>query len=71
LFIFPAHLASQSQHNVPWPMLLFWYVSNSFESVIGAAATRMFTNDKLQFDRLRDVCIFYLVARFPAFSSPR
>jgi PAS domain S-box-containing protein len=42
LFIFPAHLAAQSQHDVPWPMLLSWFISNSFESVIGAAATRMF-----------------------------
>jgi len=66
LFIFPAHLAAQSQHNVSWPMLLSWYLSNSFESVVGAAATRILTDDKPQFDRLRGICLFYLCGALPS-----
>lgn len=66
LFIFPAHLAVQSQHDVPWPMLLSWYLSNSFESVIGAAATRMLANDKVRFDHLRGICLFYLCGALPS-----
>src|SRR6185437_4175343 len=64
LFIFPAHVAAQAQGNTPLPMLLSWYVSNSFESVLGAAATRVLTGEKVQFDRLRDLCGFYLCGAF-------
>ena len=49
LFIFPAHVAAQAESHVPWPMLLSWFISNSFESVLGAALTRMLTGEKLDF----------------------
>jgi PAS domain S-box-containing protein len=57
---FPAHLLAQSSSEVPFSMLLCWFISNSFESVIGAAATRIFTGPEVRFDRPRDICIFYL-----------
>lgn len=66
LFIFPAHLAAQAQNHVPWPMLLSWFVSNSFESIMGAALTRILTGATVQFDRLRDLCIFYLCGALPS-----
>jgi PAS domain S-box-containing protein len=66
LFVFPAHLVAQAQGNVPWPMLLLWFVSNSFESVIGAAATRLLIGGKVRFDRLRDISIFYLCGALPS-----
>jgi PAS domain S-box-containing protein len=66
LFLFPAHLAVQWQHDVPWPMLLSWYVSNSFESLLGAAAMRLFTGERVHLSRLRDICIFYLCGALPS-----
>src|SRR5229473_7308108 len=36
LAAFPAHCAAQIQSHVPPLMILCWFVSNSFEAVIGA-----------------------------------
>lgn len=66
LFVFPAHLAAQTQHDVPRLMLLSWFISNSFESVVGAAATRMLAGDQVRFDRLRGICLFYLCGALPS-----
>ena len=60
LMTFPAHLLAQAQDNIPFPMLLCWFASNCFESVTGALATRIFTGDKVDFNRLRDLSIFYV-----------
>ncbi len=60
LMTFPAHLLVQAQDNVPFPMQLCWFISNCFESVTGALATRIFTGEKINFDRLRDICVFYV-----------
>ena len=60
LMTFPAHLLVQGQGSVPFPMQLCWFISNCFEAVTGALATRIFTGDKVNFNRFRDLCVFYV-----------
>ena len=60
LMAFPAHVAVEAQSNVPFPMVCCWFVSNSFEAVLGAAATRFLTGEDLRFERLRDISAFLI-----------
>jgi PAS domain S-box-containing protein len=60
LMMLPAHLAVEAESDVPLPMVLCWFISNSFEAVVGAGAMRYFIGNDLRFDRLRDVLIFIL-----------
>lgn len=70
LMTLPAHLAVEAQSGVPVPMVLCWFVSNSCESLIGAATTRFFLGNRVRFDRLRDIVIFlFCGALFAAFVS--
>ncbi len=55
---FPAHLAAQLQGGVPFVQVVAWFISNCSEALIGAGGIRMLVRRPLQFDSLRDVCIF-------------
>lgn len=60
LMTLPAHLAVEAASDVPWPMVLCWFVSNSCEALIGAATTRLFIGGPVRFDRLTDLSIFFV-----------
>jgi len=64
LAAFPAHLAAQLQSNVPPVMILCWFISNSFEALIGAGCVRYLIDRPLRFDSLRNVGIFCFFAAF-------
>jgi len=66
LAAFPAHLAAQLQSNVPPMMILCWFISNSFEALIGAGCIRYLIDRPVRFDRLRNVGIFIFFAAFLA-----
>jgi len=54
----PAHFASEVQSGVPALMVSSWFLSNSFQALIGAYFISKFVEDKLRFDRVRDLTIF-------------
>ena len=58
LAAFPAHWASQWQSEVPFTMMICWFISNSFEALVGAVLIRRFTGYPMQFDNVRSVGIF-------------
>jgi len=60
LMVFPAHVAVEAESNVPFPMVCCWFVSNSFEALVGAAATRFLTGEDMRFERLRDISAFLI-----------
>src|SRR5205809_3466141 len=66
LAAFPAHLAAQLQGNVPPTMILFWFISNSCEALIGAGFVRYLIGRPGRFDRLGNVGIFIFFAAFLA-----
>jgi two-component system sensor kinase FixL len=60
----PAHLAAQWQSSVPFPMMLCWFLSNSFEALLGAASIQYLIRGQLQFDSLRSVAVFLSCGAF-------
>ena len=60
LATFCAHLAGELQSGVPLNLVLCWFVSNSFEAVIGAALTRLLIAPPLRFDNLRNITVFFV-----------
>jgi PAS domain S-box-containing protein len=71
LAVLPAHLAVERGSGVPTMMVLCWYVSNSCEALMGAAATRFFSRGRLEFDRPGSLGVFFLCGVFlaPVLSS--
>jgi PAS domain S-box-containing protein len=63
----PAHFASEVQSGVPALMVSSWFLSNSFQALIGAYFIRKFLENGLRFDRVRDLTIFLI---FGAFLAP-
>jgi len=63
----PAHFASEAQSGVPTAMILSWFISNSFQALFGAFFISKFVEDRLRFDKLRDLTIFLV---FGAFLAP-
>jgi two-component system, LuxR family, sensor kinase FixL len=55
----PAHLIVQFQSGVPLSMVLSWFISNSFEALIGAAGVRYFMSS-IRLDSIRNVVVFFL-----------
>src|SRR5215469_8788756 len=55
-----AHLAGELQSGVPLNLVLCWFVSNSFEAVIGATLTRLLVAAPLRFDNLRNLTVFFV-----------
>src|SRR5258707_333461 len=64
LAAFPAHCAAQIQSHVPPLMILCWFVSNSFEAMIGAGLTRYLVRGPIQFTSLRNAGTFCLCVVF-------
>ena len=60
----PAHLVAQLQSHVPPPMVLCWFISNSFEAVIGAGLMRYLASGPIRFTTLRNVGLFCLCVVF-------
>jgi PAS domain S-box-containing protein len=60
LATFCAHLAVELQSGVPLDLVLCWFISNSFEAVIGATLTRLLVAAPLRFDNLRTVSVFFV-----------
>lgn len=69
LAVLPAHFLIQLQSDVPLPMILGWFASNSSEAVIGALCLRYLIGGPLSFDSIRQVSIFVFVALFAPFVS--
>ncbi len=63
----PAHLAAELPLGVPTGMVLSWFVSNSFQALIGAVCIQAFIDDTLRFDNLRHLATFLF---FGAFLAP-
>ena len=63
----PAHFASEIQSGVPTAMILSWFISNSFQALFGAFFICKFVDDRMRFDKLRDLTIFLV---FGAFLAP-
>jgi len=66
LAAFPAHWATQIQSSVPLPMMLSWFVSNSFEALLGASSIRYLVGGQVRFDSFRNVGIFIACGVFLA-----
>jgi PAS domain S-box-containing protein len=60
----PAHWLVQLQSDVPPRMILCWFISNSFEALIGAACTHYLIRSPVRLDRLRNVAVFSLCCIF-------
>lgn len=54
----PAHWLVQLQSQVPPGMILCWFISNSFEALIGAGCIRHLAGHPFRLNRLRNVAIF-------------
>lgn len=67
LSAFPAHLAAELQSGVPTAMALSWFVSNSFQGVVGAMIICRLVDGQLRFDSLKHLFVFLI---FGAFFAP-
>lgn len=61
LAVFPAHLLTQLNADIPLPMMLCWYISNCTEALIGASVLRYFTK-QVRLDTSYHVGMFILVS---------
>jgi PAS domain S-box-containing protein len=59
LTVLPAHLAVELGGGVPWSMVLCWFISNSFEALIGAVAIRLLSKGPVRFDSFRNIGTFF------------
>jgi PAS domain S-box-containing protein len=67
LAVLPAHLASELSNGVPTAMVLSWFVSNVGQALLAAFCICKLVEDRLRFDRFRDLSIFIM---FGAFLAP-
>jgi two-component system, LuxR family, sensor kinase FixL len=56
----PAHWIAQFQSDVPPGMIFCWFISNSFEALIGAGTARLLLGEAMRFNRLRNIGVFCL-----------
>ncbi len=68
LAVFPAHLLSQLNADIPLPMMFCWFVSNCTEALIGASLFR-YLSKHVSLDTSYRVGIFILVAILGPFLS--
>ena len=59
---FPAHLAAELQSGVPFMMVLSWFISNTFQALIGAFGVNYFVKGRLRFDSFNKLAVFLVVA---------
>jgi PAS domain S-box-containing protein len=64
LAAFLAHWAAELQSQIPPGMILCWFISNSFEAVIGAGLTRYLIGGPIRLNRLRNVGFLCLCVVF-------
>jgi PAS domain S-box-containing protein len=62
----PAHLAAELQSGVPTAMVFSWFVSNSFQALIGAVCINTLIDAPLRFGSFRHLIIFLLLGAFLA-----
>jgi signal transduction histidine kinase len=67
LICLPGHISAELESGVPATMILSWFISNSFQAVIGAALIRYFLPDDLRLDRTKHLATFLI---FGAFLAP-
>lgn len=67
VFCLPAHIAAELESGVPATMILSWFLSNSFQAVIGASLIRYFLPGEVRLDRTRHLTMFLI---FGAFLAP-
>lgn len=67
LICVPAHIAAELESGVPATMILSWFLSNSFQAVIGAALMRYFLPAEICLDRTKHLALFLV---FGAFLAP-
>lgn len=65
----PAHLIIQLNTGVPMPMVLCWFVSNSFEALIGATFIGYLMGASVRFDTSKRIAAFISVAILAPFLS--
>lgn len=58
----PSHVLAEMSADVPFSMVLLWFVSNVAEALIGACAIRGYLHRAPQFDRFRDLVVFLIGA---------
>lgn len=63
----PAHLAAEFESGVAATMILSWFLSNSFQAVIGATLMRYFLPAEVRLDRTKHLTMFLV---FGAFLAP-
>ena len=56
----PAHLAVELRAEIPLPMAMSWFVSNSFDALIGAGLIRWLSPGPVRFDSFRRYSILVL-----------
>jgi len=67
LISLPAHIAAELESGVPATMILSWFLSNSFQALVGAALIRYFLPGDIQLDRTKHLAMFLV---FGAFLAP-
>src|SRR5215212_5192467 len=67
LAVLPAHLASELSSGVPTAMVLSWFATNVAQALLAVFCVSKLVDDRLRFDRFRDLTIFIL---FGAFLAP-
>jgi PAS domain S-box-containing protein len=67
LICVPAHVAAELESGVRARMILSWFISNSFQALIGAALIRAFLPDDIRLDRTKHLASFLV---FGAFLAP-
>jgi two-component system, LuxR family, sensor kinase FixL len=68
LAVFPAHLLSQLNADIPLPMMLCWFISNCTEAFVGASVFRYIIK-QVRLDTSYRVALFILVAILGPFLS--
>ena len=58
----PAHILAEISADVPFTMVMCWFVSNVTEALIGAFAIHGYLHRAPQFDRFRDLVVFLIGA---------
>ena len=69
LAAFPAHVLVELNADIPFTMILSWFVSNCSEALIGASIGRYLIKSEMRFDNTYHVGVFILVAFLGPFLS--
>jgi PAS domain S-box-containing protein len=59
---FPGHLAAELQSGVPFTMVLSWFISNTFQALVGAVGVNYFLKGRLRFDSFHKLAVFLVMA---------